>query len=399
MPDAPAPIDDQLRPEPELVDEILDLMERDYPDFEPGTRPAHTKGIVALGYFRGSPVAHHYSRAAHFGTGWTPVTVRFSNANGQNDPDWTPQVRGMAIRFHNHSRFEPVDDWARAEIVPKTAGTDVQLADLVCMSIPMFMVTAGEDLPDFGRAMIPRPVRFHPWWKRLWAWLRLSPLPPQHRRHSRWSRLKAGLRLTPPLEPERSPDQGVLEWVNDHPEGLPFLLANAQVQQSPPPESYVRTVYYAVHAFEVENGDGLKRMGRFTLEPASGVRHLIGPRPSNDDDHELGPPGDYLQHDLRERLADTRTARFNLHLQIADPGDPTDDPTALWPSNRKYVRMGTLELHHVVADQPGTSERLGFNPGRLVDGVNLSDDPTLHTRIGVYAASQRRRGCPFMPSD
>lgn len=351
-----------------LVAQILDGMKPDFPDWQPGTRPIHSKGIAAVGYFRGSEIAQRYCCATHFRTGWTPVTVRFSNGNGQLDPDYLPQVRGMAIRFHNGARL----DRTNGQIEPRE-DHEVELADLVCMSVPMFMVNKPEDLLSFERALEPRDVDYYHWWRRLRAWLRLSPLPPQKR------------------DGKKTPDQGVLDWAKDYPEGLGFVLANANVMQSRPPESYARTTYFAVHAFELEDDTGVKRMGRFILEPATGVRRLDG----HPDDP--APDDDYLQDDLRDRLGGD-TARFNLHVQLADPGDVTDDPTVLWPSNRRYVRMGTLELERIVDDQQAGCEKLGFNPGRLVKGINLSDDPTLHARIDAYNESQHRRGaevCPF----
>ena len=53
--------------------------------------------------------------------------------------------------------------------------------------------------------------------------------------------------------------------------------------------------------------------------------------------------------------------------------------------------MGTLELEGLVADQDESCERLGFNPGRLLDGLAPSDDPILALRTELYAESYRRR--------
>lgn len=379
-----------------LVDEILTVMDQDFPDYKPGTRPAHTKGIAAIGHFTGLPDASRFTKAPQFGAEWTPVTVRFSNSNGQLDPDWEPQVRGLAIRFHVGGDFKTKDDgsidWATPEIVAKP-GTEMRYADLVCMSAPLFPVDKATDMPSFGRALIPKPVRFHPWYVRLHAWLRLSPLPPQGPKPPWYQRVWARLPFTKPGNYPSNPDQGVLDWTGDHPKGLAFAMALGQIKQSTQPASYLRTTYYGVHAFELENAAGVKRMGRFTLESAIGVRRLAGAKPVDVDGNPVDDPDDYLQQDLRDRLANDGSARFNLQVQLADPGDPTDDPTVLWPSNRQYLRLGTLELHTVIDG----ADEMAFNPGRLVEGVAVSDDQILHTRMAVYEESQRRRGVAACP--
>ena len=35
---------------------------------------------------------------------------------------------------------------------------------------------------------------------------------------------------------------------------------------------------------------------------------------------------------------------FSLEVQIAEPGDPVDDPSAAWPRGRRRVIVGTLKV-------------------------------------------------------
>jgi catalase len=63
--------------------------------------------------------------------------------------------------------------------------------------------------------------------------------------------------------------------------------------------------------------------------------------------------------------------------------------------------MGTLTLTGVAADQAAASERIGFNPCRLVPGIEASDDPILRARRHAYEFSQADRKaeiCPFQRS-
>jgi catalase len=47
-----------------------------------------------------------------------------------------------------------------------------------------------------------------------------------------------------------------------------------------------------------------------------------------------------------------------------------------------------------VADSDAAQRTLGFDPLRLIDGIEVSDDPLLELRAAVYAVSRRRRKQP-----
>src|SRR6476620_9504213 len=101
-------------------------------------------------------------------------------------------------------------------------------------------------------------------------------------------------------------------------------------------------------------------------------------------------PPSYLFEELEERLRKAPVV-FNLVLQLAEEGDPTDDPTAPWPEDRSRVPIGRLELV-----RPTTVEEIGdpvmlHDPTRLTDGIEPSDDPVLAVRLGVYEVSVAHR--------
>jgi catalase len=160
-----------------------------------------------------------------------------------------------------------------------------------------------------------------------------------------------------------------------HPQAVKALPADAPTLK--PPESYVGRHYYAIHAFRWIDADGGERYVRYTWVPAEPLPNL-GAR-------EAKRRGrDYLQEDLRERFP----ARYTLRLQIARDGDPVDDPAAVWPGDRETVEAGTLEVTGLDPDaDPGTV----FDPGRITDGIELSDDPVLQFRPRAYGESIKRR--------
>jgi catalase len=83
--------------------------------------------------------------------------------------------------------------------------------------------------------------------------------------------------------------------------------------------------------------------------------------------------------------------RFSLELQIAAPGDLVDDPTARWPATRERVTLGTLQLTDLDTERETGDDVLVFDPSRITDGIELSDDPVLRFRPAAYSDSVRER--------
>ena len=122
---------------------------------------------------------------------------------------------------------------------------------------------------------------------------------------------------------------------------------------------------------------------RWTLEPDT-------PDEGLEPDDAAGRDRDYLHADLGERLA-SAPAGFTLVAVIAQDGDPLDDPTAAWPPERERVAIGRLELTGLASDRERDGDILVFDPTRVVDGVECSDDPILHARSWAYSESVERR--------
>jgi catalase len=128
-------------------------------------------------------------------------------------------------------------------------------------------------------------------------------------------------------------------------------------------------------------GDG--RFVRFRWEPVAGVETL-----SPDEARARGKT--YLQDDLAERLAGAGAA-FELVVTLAGPDDPIDDPTAAWPAGREEVVVGRLELTGPEEKRERDGDVLVFDPARVVDGIELSDDEILRFRSRAYSVSVARR--------
>ena len=71
---------------------------------------------------------------------------------------------------------------------------------------------------------------------------------------------------------------------------------------------------------------------------------------------------------------------------VGQEGDPTDDATSVWPEDRRSILAGRLELRELADAEP-----LIFDPTRMTDGVECSDDPILHARSAAYGVSYAQR--------
>jgi catalase len=166
-----------------------------------------------------------------------------------------------------------------------------------------------------------------------------------------------------------------------HPDVLPALRANAPTLR--PPTSYATVMYNAVHAFKWVDAQGGERYVRYHLLPETEEARL-----SQDEAKSRGR--DYLQEEIAKRLA-RGPVRFTLELTIAGPGDKVDDPSAVWPDDREKVAAGTLELTELETEREKGGDVLVFDPARVTDGIELSDDPILQYRSSAYSVSVERR--------
>jgi catalase len=166
-------------------------------------------------------------------------------------------------------------------------------------------------------------------------------------------------------------------FVARHPRALGALRMN-RAALAPPP-SFAARGYYAFHAFKWLDAGGQQRYVRYTWKPTVDVPEL--------QQGEAKARGrDYLSAELAKRL-EAGPVRFELEVQIAGAGDDPNDPSAVWPQQRERVVVGTLE----VTAPSDEGDDLVFDPTRLTDGIEPSDDPILAFRPRAYAISHERR--------
>jgi catalase len=252
-----------------------------------------------------------------------------------------PHLQGgtvpMVIRFSDSGGIPTVPD--RAEPVHGMAMTfnlpDGSSTDLMCLNMPVFVTATPEEFIAFNEAVQASPLGS------------LSPTPIQR-------------------------------YVASHPETQRFLA-----QLKPMPQSFGTTSYFAMHAYRLTNAAGERHDVRWRIVPEAG-EHARTPEAA------AASPPNALFEELHDRLARNPVA-FRLQVQVAEPGDPTDNPTVTWPESRRVVDLGRILVTSAVANTAEAERPLGFLPGKELPGLEAGDDPFFAARAAVYAVAFARR--------
>jgi catalase len=244
------------------------------------------------------------------------------------------------VRFSNGGGDPDVPDATRDArgMAAKFYLPDGSTTDVVAISLPAFFARTPEDLLAFNEARRTDPETGQPDLARVGAYL------------------------------------------GEHPEAM--AAVNAAITH-PIPASYATLAYHGLHAYGFEASDGSVRFGRYHFVPHGGDQSL------SDEDASSRSP-DYLRDELGERLA-AAPAAFDLRIELADDGDPIDDPTAVWPEGRELIELGRLELTGLANDRERDGDILVFDPTRVTAGIRLTDDRILLARPGAYSVSIARR--------
>jgi catalase len=181
---------------------------------------------------------------------------------------------------------------------------------------------------------------------------------------------------TKPDSPHPSP---IEQFLGTHPRALKVIT-----DSKPLPTSFATLGYFGNNAFVFVDSAGAKKTGRYQILPVAGIHSLSGAAST-----KLSP--NYLFDELTGRIA-RGPIKYRLYVQLADPGDQTDDGSIVWPDDRKKVELGTISVSEIAPDNEALQRSLAFNPIFLTDGIELSDDPFPALRSAVYALSVAHRG-------
>jgi catalase len=187
--------------------------------------------------------------------------------------------------------------------------------------------------------------------------------------------LQRAVAATDPRKPHPWP---IEEFMASHPLALKFVLENQVI-----PASFASESFFSNDSFIFVNKKGVKQAVRYQIIPLAGRQVL-------NDAEAKTKSADFLMQELRARLA-KEPIKFRLVAQLPNDGDPTNDPSLVWPEDRKTIDVGVISVTSVVADSTAAERALAFDPINLTDGIELSDDPLPALRSKVYALSVAHR--------
>jgi catalase len=273
---------------------------------------------------------HPGHRAAH--AKGTLMTGTFTG--GGTDLTTARHLQGEPVRvtarFSNGGGDPGIPDYAREGrgMAVKFYLPDGAKTDIVALSLPCFFVRTPEDFLEFTRA-------------------------------------------------RKDPERLMPDWLGAHPEALTAIQAALGAN---PPASYATCTYNSIHSFRWTDAEGGSRFVRYRWEPEAGEETL-----SPEDAKARGR--DYLQQDLLAR----GESAFRLKAIVATEEDAVDDPTVAWPEEREQVEVGRLVVEGPELERERDGDILVFDPTRVIDGIELSDDAILRFRGPAYSVSVERR--------
>jgi catalase len=119
-------------------------------------------------------------------------------------------------------------------------------------------------------------------------------------------------------------------FIAAHPEFAPFA---DWAKNAPWTDSYAEDRFNSLDSFVFMDNAGAKHVVRWSLLPAAQLVSI-----SPDELAKRGP--DYLEQEITERVAGA-PQRWTMVVTIANPEDPTADPSKAWPEDRHAIEVGT----------------------------------------------------------
>jgi catalase len=196
--------------------------------------------------------------------------------------------------------------------------------------------------------------------------------------------------IEPPFFPVSTPQafyQLLLASGSKDPDAMKkFVAANPEfakfgdwAKSAPWTGSYAEEPYNGLDSFVFVDKSGAEHVVRWSLRPAA------QPVPVSQDDLKKRGP-DFLEQEITQRVGGG-PQHWTMTVTVAEPGDPTADPSKPWPADRRTIEVGTLTVQKIEAERDGPCRDINFDPTVLPAGIKTSDDPFPAARSSAYAKS------------
>jgi catalase len=143
--------------------------------------------------------------------------------------------------------------------------------------------------------------------------------------------------------------------------------------------SYAEERFNSLDSFVFTDSSSAENTVRWSLLPAA------QPVPVSPEDLAKRGP-DFLEQEIAERVR-SGPQHWTMVVSVANPGDPTADPSKAWPKDRRSIEVGTLIVQQIQAERDGPCRDINFDPTVLPSGMRTSDDPFPAARSAAYARS------------
>lgn len=297
-------------------------------------RVVHARGSGAHGVFEVTADISAYSKAHFLKMGTkTPVFTRFSTVAGfKGSTDLARDVRGFSVKFY----------------------TEEGNYDLVGNNIPVFFIQDAMNFPDVVHAVKPEPN---------------NEMPQAASAHDTfWDFIS--------LMPEAA---HMSLWI----------MSDRAI-----PRSFRMMEGFGVHTFRLINKEGKSTFVKFHWKPRLGVHQVAWQEAQK----ISGYDADFHRRDLWEAIDKGNFPQWDLGVQLIPEEDEQKysfdilDPTKLIPEELVPVQIiGTMTLNRNPENFFAETEQVAFDPGRLVPGIDFSNDPLLQGRMFSYADTQNYR--------
>lgn len=297
-------------------------------------RVVHARGSGAHGIFESTADMSQYT-SAHFlkkGT-TTPLFVRFSTVAGfKGSTDLARDVRGFSVKFY----------------------TQQGNYDLVGNNIPVFFIQDAMQFPDLVHAVKPEPN---------------NEMPQAASAHDTF-----------------------WDFISLMPEAAHMTLWTMSDRAIP--RSLRMMEGFGVHTFKFVNEKGKGTFVKFHWKPKLGIHQVAWQEAQK----ISGYDADFHRRDLWEAIEEGKFPQWDLGVQLIPEEDELKysfdilDPTKLIPEELVPVQIiGTMTLNRNPENFFAETEQIAFDPGRLVPGIDFSNDPLLQGRVFSYADTQNYR--------
>lgn len=297
-------------------------------------RVVHARGSGAHGVFEATADISEFSSAAFLKKGTkTPLFVRFSTVAGfKGSTDLARDIRGFSVKFF----------------------TEEGNYDLVGNNTPVFFIQDAINFPDLIHAVKPEPN---------------NEMPQAASAHDTfWDFVS--------LMPESA---HTVMW----------LMSDRAI-----PRSLRMMEGFGVHTFKFVNAEGKGTFVKFHWKPRLGVHSVAW----NEAQKISGFDSDFHRRDLWENIEKGNFPQWDLGVQLVPEEDEHKysfdllDATKIIPEELVPVKIiGTMTLNRNPENFFAETEQVAFDPGRLVPGIDLSNDPLLQGRAFSYMDTQNYR--------